>query len=335
MSASEVYIDPTSGSNVTGDGSIGNPYAGLQYAYNNTVFNTTDGTRFNIKAGVSADVTGNAAYVFVDRTSAAPMTIQGYASAAGDGGVGKINTGSAAFYNTWRQYIHVADLDVTSTLSYNAPYYGVATGCIFRGNITAYTHARIIGCTVYGQITVDAFCVVSHNLVIRTGDRNIGCDGAYTVVANNIVIGGTNRSINTYATLIWVFQNSVLCAGGTGIHSQAGTNMWYNNLVQNASTAFSSDTLANSAYSFGNASHGHVTLTNMKPLYNGPFNDIALAGPVFVDAAGGDYTPSALAAAGGAGSSGAGDVWFRGAAKPKGGGGGIQVARGMSGGMRS
>jgi len=332
MSASEVYIDPTSGSNVTGDGSIGNPYAGLQYAYASTVFNTVNGTRFNIKAGVSADVTGNTAYVFVARTWAAPMTIQGYTSVAGDGGVGKINTGSAAFHNTLHQYIHVVDLDVT-TANYNSAYYGVTTGCIFRGSVSSYQHARIIGCTVYGQITVDAWCVVSHNLVIRTGDRNIGCDAAFTVVSNNIVVGGTSRSINTYSSFIWVFQNSVFCAGGTGIHSQNQNNMWYNNLVQNASTAFSSDNLNNSAYSFGNASNGHVTLTNMKPLYRGPFNDIALAGPVFVDAAGGNYAPSALAAASGAGSIGAGDVWFRGAAKPK--GGGIQVAQGMSGGMRS
>lgn len=84
--ATEYYVDPTSGSDSTGNGTIGNPWKSIQYALNNITQDTTNGDRINVKAGASDDVLTATLTegTYGTPTSGAPLIIQGYASAAGD-----------------------------------------------------------------------------------------------------------------------------------------------------------------------------------------------------------------------------------------------------------
>lgn len=97
----EIYVDPAVADG-TGAGTIGSPYGNLQYALD-SVNHGGDGARFNVKAGTAevlpsggltlGTVTG---YFNTNGAPGAtePLIIQGYTSAAGDGGIAEF-TGTA------------------------------------------------------------------------------------------------------------------------------------------------------------------------------------------------------------------------------------------------
>ena len=50
MAITEVYVDPSIAAD-SGAGTVGDPYGDLEYAIEQTTFDTTNGTRVNIKIG--------------------------------------------------------------------------------------------------------------------------------------------------------------------------------------------------------------------------------------------------------------------------------------------
>ncbi len=84
------FIDPQSGNDTTGDGSIGTPWKTLQKG----IDNAAGGDQINVKDS-AADVLAAA----IDWTSGwsagtsrdAPLIIRGYTSAENDGGIGEID----------------------------------------------------------------------------------------------------------------------------------------------------------------------------------------------------------------------------------------------------
>ena len=96
MAITEVYVDPAIAGN-SGAGTIGDPYGDLQYALDTKARDSTNGDRFNIKAG-TAEVLAAALTLatYGTPTRDAPCRIQGYTSAAGDEGIGEID-GAASY----------------------------------------------------------------------------------------------------------------------------------------------------------------------------------------------------------------------------------------------
>lgn len=100
----EIYVDPAIAAD-SGSGTIGSPYGDVQYALNN-VNHGGDGARINVKAG-TAEVLASGGLTLATYHSTngapsatAPFIIQGYTSAAGDGGIAEFTgtANSAAFW---------------------------------------------------------------------------------------------------------------------------------------------------------------------------------------------------------------------------------------------
>jgi len=97
MATTQTYVDYGSGSDATGDGSIGTPWKTLQYAFDHLTRDTTDGNQVNLKAGtahVNSAALDLATLIAGGALSTtAPLIIRGYTSAANDGGMAEIDCG--------------------------------------------------------------------------------------------------------------------------------------------------------------------------------------------------------------------------------------------------
>lgn len=100
----EIYVDPAINAD-SGAGTIGDPYGDMQYALNQ-INHGGDGARINVKAGTAEVLASGGLTLATYHTTngapsaTAPIIIQGYASAAGDGGVAEFTgtANSAAFW---------------------------------------------------------------------------------------------------------------------------------------------------------------------------------------------------------------------------------------------
>lgn len=152
----EYYVDPAAGNDTTGDGSIGTPWATVQKALNTITRDTTNGDRINLKAGtsnvLSSALSGS---TYGNGAALAPLIIQGYTSAAGDGGIGVIDgDGSVACFNdSARQFWILRDLRLTNTgaaqntfLGNNNTFYHVQFDTGTNGGLRIGSSGRIAWC---------------------------------------------------------------------------------------------------------------------------------------------------------------------------------------------
>ena len=120
MAMSEYYVDPSIAAN-SGTGTIGDPYGDLQYAIDSITKNATDGERINIKSG--AEEVFSAAIDWATGMGApwggAPTLLQGYDSAAGDGGICEIDMGGNAFTQA---SAHVKDAKIRNMTACGGQY---------------------------------------------------------------------------------------------------------------------------------------------------------------------------------------------------------------------
>ncbi len=251
------FIDPVSGDNGTGDGTIGTPYKTLQFATNNTTRNTTNGDQFNVKSGgpdvfaAKLDMT-----TYGVASAIAPVIIRGYDTAVNDGGIGDLDgSGSVAIFDD----AAVSEINVIDMHCHNC---GAAV--VWRGGISSLVRCEfdettnllcvkttswssVIGCYVHdftgvgigGQVDgevaynfvdksiTDDFrpaidpgrsCVIHHNIVKLSGSGNI---------ADGILIGAAGKK---------TFNNSVWSNAGSGLGIIASvdtlSNHIYNNIVE-------------------------------------------------------------------------------------------------------
>lgn len=114
----EVYVDPSIAAN-SGTGTSGDPYGDLQYALDQQSHDAVNGKRFNIKAGTAESLSSALSFVTYGTstyTAAAPLVFQGYTSAAGDGGIGAINSGTTQIVNnTGMDHLYLIDMDCQCT----------------------------------------------------------------------------------------------------------------------------------------------------------------------------------------------------------------------------
>ncbi len=124
MAITEIYVDPSIAGD-SGAGTSGDPYGDIEWAVENATFDTTNGTRVNIKAG-TAEILAADIGVAIDDTgttaawvpaAAAPLVFQGYTTNAGDGGKGEIsgNGSIGIFADSIPSHMHLVDLKMHNT----------------------------------------------------------------------------------------------------------------------------------------------------------------------------------------------------------------------------
>ena len=231
----DVFIDPASGTDSPGKGAIGDPYASLQYAYDDTTFDTTNGTRFNVKAG-TADVTGDTSLTLGHKTVGGPLIVQGYTSAQGDGGKGHINTGTASVQTVGYNYNHWIDMEVTSTAA-------TATGM----KITYSSH--LVNCLLNCGGTIGQNSIASGNVILMTGDQNLSVNGS---LFNNFIKSDT-------AAIALAFTGSAHVASGNIIHHR-GTSYACN--IGSAVKVFSNNSVYAPSASYGLWCNGPCVVFN-------------------------------------------------------------------------
>ena len=353
MALTEIYVDPFINAN-SGTGTIGDPYGDLQYALNTVSRDATNGNRFNVKAGTAEVLTAAISLTtYGTPTAAAPCWFEGYTSAAEDGGRGEI-TGNGSYgifasngvgFTRWKNLklgncganfilypgtnTLVDSCELHTNNNHGLPMLGASSMLIdswvhgTRGSY-AVNCPFVIGCFIEdGTTTAPAI------------------DTGVTYAIGNL-ISGFKFGINVNQGL-GVFGNTIV---GTNAASGHGISLsFYSQASNNLITGYS----GSGARGITTAGlHGQVIANNAfwncaTNIGGGGTNlirgSVSLGSDPFVDAAGGDYstTEAALLAAMPSllrGSSTTNAAYIGAAQTVSSGGGGIQIARGMHGGMR-
>lgn len=330
---SECYIDPVSGSNITGTGTIGAPYKTISYAYSNFTPGT-DGTRFNVKSTGTIS-TSNTSVTFGSGTPDAPLFIQGYTTAAGDGGVGSVDTGSAALFSSSWNYVHLHDMSVTCQTIAIGIYTSIMNSTIVGDLNLSSSYTKCMANTITGTVSANQgteirFCKITHSSgygITFTGQ---------SIAHHNLILSnsGSTGGILLSGHDSEAVSNSLYASSGASYGIRGDDSSYVvgavNNLLQGYTTALSNVADVNKSSMWCNSSYGHTTLESFsaEPWYQGSFVNNALAESPFTDAAGGDFSPKNISNV----NTGFGTVvLFRGAMSPTiSGGGGVAAVHPLS-----
>lgn len=234
MAATNYYVDPVSGVDTMPGGTIGAPWATIQYALNNIVRDAVNGDQINLKSGGThqTPVAGLGLTTYGTPAAAAPLILRGYTAAAGDGGrASVINTPNSSFWNGTASYLWHIDLDIV--LAATDSNYGLQLGnavVVLRYSVTGLSRYMVNG----GTGSVVAGCYVSGSaagaydtiIALSSGGRIIG---NYVKSAYN-----TTMAISGYGAIIAYNVVHKLNAAGHGISARSASAI-INNTVYNAS----------------------------------------------------------------------------------------------------
>ena len=230
MAFSEIYVDPSIAGD-SGSGTVGDPYGDLEYAIEQETFDTTNGTRVNIKAGTDEILAADLSTALADTSVSiawapgitSPLIFQGYTSAAGDGGVGGISGGGSV------GILNNAAYDYTSFIDLHLHNCGAATvvdidnWCNFirlevdntsGAGLSSDTEGQILDCYIHnvGGIgaTVNSGIIARNHLENGTNKFSIAINcAAATMIHRNIVsVDGASDGINIGGTGVVVQNNS-------------------------------------------------------------------------------------------------------------------------------
>jgi hypothetical protein len=248
----DYYVHATEGSDATGDGSIGNPFATHIGALATLTQDSTDGDRINITGDLVATATiGDSLGTYGTPTDKAPLIFNGLT----DGGLNGNGTYSISGPYTTTACIHYTNLHLHNCGA---------------NNVVELSSAVIADCEVdtnagsgYYGIYLRGYCLAT-GCYVHGVDRGIYCYNENQVFANYLAdiagtYGITNESYSSHylhniisvsgaTTGIYTAQrggiianNSILSAGGTGrgiyITDYFGGKRVYNNLIEGFSGA--------------------------------------------------------------------------------------------------
>lgn len=232
MALTENYVDPAIAGN-SGSGAIGDPYGDLQWALDNIVRDAVNGDRINIKAGTDEILAAVLDFsTYGSPSYAAPLVLQGYTIAAGDGGIGGINgDGNHSIYSA-------SALDLTQFIDLHLHNSGLTRTLLSVDNFCSFINCEF---DVGKYVLCDAGTVVInchfHNmgtypLVVEAGSfvafNTFEYSGGYVCVASsaggatflhNVMIlsgGASGIQLGSYGQGVAI-GNSVFSTGGTGI----------------------------------------------------------------------------------------------------------------------
>ena len=155
MAFTHWYVAPTSGSDSTGDGSSGNPYATIQKVLDTET--PTGEDQINVKEGETLTLT--AAHDFTtwgNPGEAGALLIRGYTSTADDGGIADIDcNGNAFISDAALDGIHIADAEIYGSGS------GVDILLLDDGNSLYNCYFHDCKDITLGSRTVIALCYIT------------------------------------------------------------------------------------------------------------------------------------------------------------------------------
>jgi len=245
------------GANVDSDSG---PFGDLEYAIEQTTFDTTNGTRVNIKAGTDEVLAAELGTALADTgtsvawvsSEAAHIVFQGYTSAAGDGGIGQISGGGSVSVidEIARDYVDLIDLKAHNC--------GSAV-IIELDNWCSAVRCEVTNSTGIG-ISMDLNALISENYTHNVGGAHIRVtsgivminycepdgdnpgtmitvDGAF-VYRNIVKVASTTDGIQIGQDCECV-NNSVWSDGGTGQGFTTKTNSTTQVLLNNIAEGFS------------------------------------------------------------------------------------------------
>ena len=321
MALTEIYVNPAIAAD-SGTGTIGDPFGDLEYAIEQTTFDTTNGTRVNIQAGTDEVLAAQLATAMADTgttvawapSASAPCVFQGYTSAAGDGGIGGISgggsvpviDGSAFDYVVFRDlHLHNCGtgdiIDIDNNCSVINCELDNADGYAIRLD----TSSIVIGCYIHnmGNRGIDvASGFIGYNYISNVGIKtmNVAIDpgGAATIYRNIIDIDGATDGIDSFTGCV-VTHNSIYSNGGTGSGitcvNSAAQCVIDNNVIEGFSGSggvgidFGTGALVNSYR--GNAVYNCATAYDATVTTHIEGSNETLSASPFTDAANGDFSP--------------------------------------------
>ena len=260
MALTEIYVDPSIAAD-SGTGTIGDPFGDLEYAIEQTTFDTTNGTRVNIKAGTDEVLAAELDAALADTVTTvawtpsrtAPLVFQGYTTAAGDGGVGGIDANTGHILSTTRAYIQLRDLhlhnvNATYAVQFAGAYCGIINCEI--NNVTGIAVSFAAGglvkrCYIHDVSSTGINCnsgIVSE-CFLKNGTKSFSnailSSSVYSQIRNNIIsISGATNGI-TGNLLLSVRGNSIFSVNGTGTGILGGGSANIGDLTNNVVEGFS------------------------------------------------------------------------------------------------
>jgi len=255
----EHYVDPAIAAD-SGAGTIGDPYGDLQYALNRQGIDytrdATNGDRFNVKTGTD-EILSAALSVATYGTPSnnAPLVIQGYTSAAGDGGIGGISgNGSVAVFNS-------STLDGIVLKDMHLHNCGAAT-VVTLDDWIVIDNCEIDNTTGSG-IIIDDNGTITNCHIHNCGTRGIDCDVGCHVEGNYLQNGTNDFTIaitTTFETNCSIYRNIISIDGATtGIEFGNGTIVAHNSILHTAGSGTGKGILVNSsAGTFQRGVHSNI-----------------------------------------------------------------------------
>ena len=325
----EIYVDPSIAGD-SGAGTSADPYGDLEWAIEQTTFDTANGTRVNIKAGtdealaveISAAMADTVTTVAWLPSEAGPCVFQGYTAVAGDGGIGGISGGGSVSVYSDTAFDHVSFIDLHCHNTGSATVIEMDKDCnVIRCEVDNTTGAgihadlrssvmsnHVHNCGAIG-ISLDqgmiAFNYLENGANDFTTAIKAGAVGTLLIYRNIVSVDGTSDGI-AVAERNFVMNNSVWSNGGTGqgiLAATTGQNIRavMNNLVEGFSGVggvgfdFSAGNTRVVIYG-GNAAYNNTTDYNSPSDYfidrlgTSDTNEVLGASP-FTAASTGDFSP--------------------------------------------
>ncbi len=229
----DYFIDPSLGSD-TGDGSIGTPWGRasgsvLAYAFTQITRDATNGDRVNVKTGAYDTLTSalNFSSAYGTGSQTAPLTLQGYTSAQGDGGIGQFDHTTYEFGDASVDFVNLFDLELKNgTYGFHGDNYCVVQNCevhgFSSGGINLDNDNTVCGCNIHSPssangINLNSYCHVFGNYLNGIdGSYGIQC-GSRTVVERNIItqLAAGVMGIKDLGYANSISHNSILGTSGT------------------------------------------------------------------------------------------------------------------------
>lgn len=318
---SEIYVDPSIAAN-TGSGTIGDPYGDVEYALSLQASIPAGGLRVNVKAGTAEVLVAQMAASFTPNPAEGnQLTIEGYTSAAGDGGMAQISGGGSVgcWVDVTKDYINFKNLELYNCGANNivqTDNYCSIVSCILHGSTSGGANlqvgGRIVNSYFYdiGAVGVTlngANCYAMFNYVKSkssmtsqmtrgiTLGTNTYCEFNIVDVDGNTIgiLGGNDTRIDHNS----VYGDGSGTGAGISVPATAVQQSVRNNVVEGfagtGGSGISWSTTTGVTYYSGNACYNNTTDYDGSPsmfaIEEGD-NETLSASP-FTDAANGDFTP--------------------------------------------
>ena len=250
----QYYVDPASGSDISGTGAIGSPWQTLQHALD-TITPATYGDQINLKSGSSNILSADLSYSTYSPSTYKKLVVRGYTTTENDGGIGKID-GSASYTVGSLSNTAFIDLEITNT----DPARSACSNLDYSQWVNVYAHtidnnvlavvqnrAQVIDCrfeNISGS-ACNAFRGFGKNLYFKNGSTySFGTALKLDVeghLSNSIFdLDGSSNGIDCVSISHCVMNSTFFGGGGTGTaYNNNSSDTWASMFADNIVAGFS------------------------------------------------------------------------------------------------